>query len=369
MNAPLREARIRTDALVENLRIVRDTVAPSAVMGVVKADAYGHGMLLAAHTLADAGVDWLGVADVDEALAVRRSGIRTPLLAWLHGTPADFAAAVAHDVDVAVSGIEQLDAAARSTSDGRVASVHLKFDTGLSRNGIAPADTEQVIAHAAVLERAGRIRVRGLMSHLSGTSLADDAQQRDEFAARIAAAEAAGLAPEVAHLSASYGALAQPDARFSMVRIGIALYGLSPDPSLAAAAIGLRPVMRFSTRVAAVRRVPPGTGVSYGYTHRTAAETTLALVPLGYADGVPRSASGRARVSIGGVQHPQVGRIAMDQFLVDVGDASVAPGDEVVLWGDPAAGEPSADDWADAAGTIGYEIVTRVGARVDRVRG
>ncbi|WP_166868838.1 alanine racemase [Salinibacterium sp. ZJ70] len=367
MNAPLREARIDLDALAANLAVVRREVAPAGVMAVVKADAYGHGMLLSAQALAEAGADWLGVADVAEALALREAGHTLPVLAWLHDAPADYRAAIEQDVDVAVSSVAQLDQAVDARSGGRIAHVHLKFDTGLSRNGIAPSDAEAAIAHAARLERAGFIRVRGLMSHLSGTSIADDVAQRDAFAQRIALAEDAGLTPEVAHLSSSLGAVTMPDARFSLVRAGIALYGLSPDPSVDAVALGLRPVMELTTRVAAVRRVPQGAGVSYGYTHRTEAETTLALVPLGYADGVPRSASGRASVAIGGVRYPQVGRIAMDQFLVDVGDAEVRPGDEVVLWGDPATGAPSVDDWADAAGTIGYEIVTRVGPRVQRV--
>lgn len=362
MNAPLREARIRLDALVGNLEVLRRAVAPAAVMGVVKADAYGHGMVPIARALADAGVAWLGVADVDEAVALRAAGIETPVLAWLHAAPAEFAAAAALDVDVAVSSVEQLDAAARVG-----ANVHLKFDTGLSRNGIAPADVESVIARAVEHERGGHLKVRGLMSHLSGASPADDAVQRDAFAATAAAAEAAGLTPDVRHLAASLAAITAPDARFDLVRVGIALYGVTPDPSVDVTALGLRPVMSLATSVAAVRRVPAGTGVSYGYTHRTGADTTLALVPLGYADGIPRHASGRAEVAIGGVRYPQVGRIAMDQFVVDVGAAPVAVGDEVTVWGDPADGAPSADDWADAAGTIGYEIVTRVGPRVLRV--
>ena len=362
MNAPRREARIRLDALVGNLDVLRRTVAPAAVMGVVKADAYGHGMIPVARALADAGVDWLGVADIEEALALRDAGIETPLLAWLHGTPADFGAAAERDVDVAVSSLDQLDAAARVG-----ARVHLKFDTGLSRNGIAPAEADAVVARAVEHERAGRLRVRGLMSHLSGASPADDAEQRNLFAELVAAAEAAGLDPQVRHLAASLAAVSAPDARFDLVRVGIALYGVQPDPSVGVAALGIRPVMSLATSVAAVRRVPAGTGISYGYAHRTEAPTTLALVPLGYADGIPRHASGRAEVSIGGVRYPQVGRIAMDQFVVDVGDAPIAVGDEVIVWGDPAEGAPSADEWADAAGTIGYEIVTRVGPRVARV--
>ncbi|TXK19205.1 alanine racemase [Homoserinibacter sp. GY 40078] len=361
MSVPEREARIRLDVLAENLTALRRAVAPARVLAVVKADAYGHGVLPVAGALADAGADWLGVADLAEAVAIREAGIRTPLLAWLHATPADFREAARRDIDVAVSSPEQLDAAADA---GAV--VHLKLDTGLSRNGIAPDDAERVFARAVELERAGRTRVRGLMSHLSGASPQEDELQRARFAALVDTATAAGLTPELRHLAASLAALTAPDTRLDLVRFGIALYGVAPDDELDLAVLRVRPVMELVTRVAAVRRVPAGTGVSYGFVHRTDRPTTLALVPLGYADGVPRHASGRAEVAIGGVRHPQVGRIAMDQFVVDVGDHPVSVGDEVVLWGDPADGVPSASDWARASGTIGYEIVTRVGPRVVR---
>ncbi|AYF97522.1 alanine racemase [Protaetiibacter intestinalis] len=362
MSAPRREARIHLDALAGNLEVLRRTAAPAQLMAVVKADAYGHGALPVARAAVEAGADWLGTADLSEALALRAAGVTAPLLAWLHGGTPDFADAVAAGVDVGVSTPAQLEAAADAG-----ATVHLKVDTGLSRNGIAPEEATAVFARAAELERAGRLRVRGLMSHLSGTSAEDDAAQRAAFAAVIGEAESTGLAPELRHLAASLAVITQPDARFDLVRVGIAMYGLAPDASVDPAVLGLRPVMRLVSEVAAVRRVPAGTGVSYGFTHRTEGETTLALVPLGYADGIPRHASGRAEVAVAGARHAQVGRIAMDQFVVDVGDAPVGVGDEVVVWGDPAAGEPGAGEWAEAAGTIGYEIVTRIGPRVARV--
>jgi alanine racemase len=246
------------------------------------------------------------------------------------------------------------------------ATVHLKVDTGLSRNGFAPADAVTAFARAADHQRTGRLRVRGIFSHLSNTSADDDASQTALFAELVDAAHDAGLDPELRHLAATQAALTRPDARLDLVRLGIGLYGLEYGEGADPAAMGLRPVMEFGATVAAVRRVSAGTGISYGYTHRTTRETTLALVPAGYADGVPRAASGRGEVAIHGVRYPQVGRIAMDQFVVDVGDAPVQVGDRAVLWGDPAHGAPSAADWARAAGTIGYEIVTRVGPRVAR---
>jgi alanine racemase len=363
--APFREARIDLDALRSNLAILRERVAPALVMAVVKADAYGHGADLVSRAVADAGADWLGVADLDEGLALRRAGIPTPMLAWLHGPGADFAAAVDAGIDLGISSLAQLERAAAVGTGQAV--VQLKVDSGLSRNGIAPADRAAVFERAAALEAGGRIRVRGIFSHLSNSSPADDDRQVQVFDQAVAEARAAGLDPELRHLAATQAALERPSMRFELVRVGIGLYGLPAAESMDAAALGLRPVMQLSAAVAAVRRVPPGTHVSYGYTHRTTRETTLALVPLGYADGVPRAASNRGEVSIRGRRCPVVGRIAMDQFLVDVGDGAVEVGDRAVLWGDPADGVPSAEDWAAAAGTIGYEVVSRLGQRVPRV--
>lgn len=367
-----RAARIDLDALRSNLAVIRGLVAPALVMGVVKADAYGHGVALVADAITDAtaegsAVDWLGVAELREALALRSAGITAPMLAWLHGPATDFQPAVDAGIDIGVSSLDQLERAAAASGSTRPAVVQLKVDSGLSRNGIAPAERAVVFERAVALQARGGIRVRGIFSHLSNTSPADDARQKGVFDQSIAEARAAGLDPELRHLASTQAALEQPSFRFDLVRIGIGLYGLPAADSMDAAALGLRPVMQLEAAVAAVRRVPAGTGVSYGFTHRTEHDTTLALVPLGYADGVPRSASNRAEVSINGRACPVVGRIAMDQFLVDVGEGVVRVGDRVVLWGDPANGVPSAEDWAAAAGTIGYEIVTRVGPRVPRV--
>jgi alanine racemase len=358
----LREARIDLAALRRNLGALRRHVAPAKVMGVVKAQAYGHGAVGVARALADEGVDWLGVADLDEALELRAAWITTPVLAWLHGPDLDASAAVENDIDLGVSTVDQLE---RAAAVG--ATVQLKIDTGLRRNGFSSAEAIAAFARAADHERGGRLRVRGIFSHLSNTSSDDDDRQLGLFAELVDAARDAGLDPELRHLASTQAALTRPDARLDLVRLGIGLYGVEYDDGADPAALGLTPVMELAGTVAAIRRVPAGTGMSYGFIDRTTRETTLALVALGYADGVPRAASGRATVAIRGATYPQVGRIAMDQFLVDVGDAPVAIGDRVVLWGDPATGAPSASDWARAAGTIGYEIVTRVGARVPRV--
>ncbi len=360
----LREARIDLGAVRSNLTVLRELTAPALTMAVVKANAYGHGALGVAQAAVDAGADWLGVADLDEALALRSAGIEAPVLAWLHGAETDFTPAVEARIDLGVSSLAQLERAAAS-GDGAV--VQLKLNTGLSRNGFEGADAPAAFERAAELENEGRVHVRGIFSHLSNTSRADDDAQLAEFTALLEAASAAGLTPELRHLASTEAGITRPELRFDMVRIGIGLYGLPAADGIDAAALGLRPAMELGGTIAAVRRVPPGSGVSYGFTHRTERETTLVLVPLGYGDGVPRHASNRAQVSIGGTRYPVVGRIAMDQFLVDIGDDPVKVGDRVVLWGDGSTGVPSAEEWAAWADTINYEIVTRVGPRVPRV--
>ncbi|WP_448005809.1 alanine racemase [Agromyces bauzanensis] len=365
---PFREAVVDLDAIRDNVAHLARLVAPAQAMAVVKADAYGHGAVPVARAALAGGASWLGVADLAEAVALRDAGIRAPLLAWLHDPDAAFAAAVERDVDLGVSSLGQLEAiAAAAASVGRPAFVHLKVDTGLSRNGVAPEAWGEAVAAAARLERVGRIGVRGIFSHLANTSDEEDATQLAAFDAALVAASAAGLHPEVRHIASTAGALRRPESRYDLVRLGIGIYGIPPfGDGTTAADLGLRPAMTLRGRVAAVRRIDAGTGVSYGHAWRAERPTTLALVPLGYADGVPRQASGRAEVRLAGARRRIVGRIAMDQFLVDVGDDTVAVGDEVVLFGDPATGAPSADDWGDAADTIGYEIVTRIGPRVPR---
>jgi len=372
-DALFREAVIDLGALTANVAHLRETVGTEHVMAVVKANAYGHGAVECARAALAGGADWLGVADTAEALELRAAGIDAPVLAWLHDPDTDFGPAIEAGVDIGISSTAQLAAVARArqalADDDRIhgpAFVQLKLETGLSRNGISEPEWTEAFALARDLERSGDILVRGVFSHVSNTSPEDDAAAVTVFTRGLAAATAAGLDPELRHLAASAAALRRPDARFNLVRLGIGIYGLSPFDDASSADLGLTPVMTLRGRVAAVRRVPAGRGVSYDYTYRTHRETTLALVPLGYAEGIPRHASNRAPVSIGGATFAISGRVAMDQFVVDVGDQDVHVGDEVVLFGDPATGAPSADDWAEAAQTINYEIVTRVGARVRR---
>lgn len=368
----MRELIIDLDAIAHNLatmtkRVTRHDDSRPLVMCVVKADAYGHGMIPVARKLEAAGADYLGVADIAEALALRNAGIDLPILAWLHSPRETFSAALSAGIELGIANIEQLERVAKAAeSSGRVARIHFKIDTGLGRNGSSEADWATLLERAKELIAAGRIQAVGIFSHLSCTSEADDLRQIARFEAAIDKARAMDIAFELRHLTASDGSLNYPQALYDMVRIGVALYGLSPFVEHSSADFGLVPAMTATALVVQTKRVPAGQGVSYGYLHRTNAETTLALIPVGYAEGLPRDASGRAKVSIKGKVYEVSSRIAMDQFVIDVGDDAVAAGDEVVLFGDPAAGVPAADDWAVAGETINYEIVTRMGGRFSR---
>ncbi|MFI8322527.1 alanine racemase [Streptomyces sp. NPDC085529] len=373
---PPRRARAEIDlgALRANVRALRARVAPHVrVMAVVKADAYGHGAERCARAALDAGADWLGTATPQEALALRAAGITgVPVLCWLW-TPGDpWDEGIEAGLDMAVSGrwaLDEVTAAARRT--GGTARIQLKADTGLGRNGCQPADWPGLVAEALKAEKAGLVKVTGLWSHFA---CADEpghpsiAAQLEVFRSMLDYAEKAGVEPEVRHIANSPATLTLPEAHFDLVRPGIAMYGVSPAPELGTSAeLGLRPVMSLKASVALVKEVPPGHGVSYGHHYVTGGETTLGLIPVGYADGVPRHASGRGPVLVDGTVRTVAGRVAMDQFVVDLGGDRPAPGTEAVLFGSGEHGEPTAQDWAEAADTIAYEIVTRIGARVPRV--
>ncbi|MFM1927366.1 MAG: hypothetical protein RLZ06_942 [Actinomycetota bacterium] len=360
----MRDLIIDLDAIVDNFENFKKRAGGSKVLAVVKANAYGHGLYEVALKLETAKVDYFGVADVDEALHLREGGIETPVLAWLHDPNDRFTEALDANVDLGVANIEQLERiadAARIT--GKVAKLHLKVDTGLSRNGSSIEEWPALVAATIDLVGQGLVETVGVFSHLSSTSETDDRAQIAAFDAAVEQARALGLEFEIRHLTASDGTLSYPEANYEMVRIGVGLYGLSPFADHHSAEYALRPAMTAKALVTQVKRVQAGAGISYGYLARTNAETTLALVPVGYAEGLPRNASGKAEVSINGKRYKIESRIAMDQFVIDVGDDEVVAGDEVVIFGDPASGVPSADDLAAAADTINYEIVTRMGGR------
>ncbi|CAG6391530.1 alanine racemase [Streptomyces cocklensis] len=365
-------AQIDLGALRANVAALRAKAPGAAFMAVVKADAYGHGMVPCARAALEGGATWLGVATPEEALALRAAGVGGRVLCWLWTPGGPWRECVEADVDVTVSAhwaLEEAVAAARAA--GRTARVQLKIDAGLGRNGVQPADWPALTAAARAAEKAGLIRVTGLWAHFS---CADEpghpsiARELGVFRTALDQAAAAGLDPEVRHIANSPGTLTLPESHFDLVRPGVAMYGISPVPQVGGPAdFGLRPVMTLAARLASVKQVPGGHGVSYGHHYVTPGPTTLALVPLGYADGVPRHASGAGPVLVAGKWRTVAGRVAMDQFVVDLGGDAAAAGDEALLFGPGDRGEPTAEDWARACGTIAYEIVTRIGGRVPRV--
>ncbi|MGE2715655.1 alanine racemase [Mycolicibacterium litorale] len=367
---PTAQAVIDLDAITHNVGVLRERAGAAQVMPVLKADGYGHGATEVARTVLAAGVTELGVATVGEALALRGDGIGAPILAWLHAPGTDFAPALTADVQVAVSSVRQLDEVLDAVSrTGRTATLTVKVDTGLSRNGVSPAEYPALLERLGRAVAAGAVLVRGIMSHLACGDEPDD-PTNDRQAQRLAdmrrqAAEA-GVRFEVAHLCNSPAVLTRPDLAFDMVRPGIAVYGQTPIPALGD--MGLRPAMTLKCPVAQVRSLRAGDGVSYGHTWIAEQDTTVALLPIGYADGVYRSLSGRLHVLINGRLRPGVGRICMDQFVVDLGPGAVdvTEGDEAILFGPGTRGEPTTLDWAEMVGTINYEIVTSPRGRVVR---
>ncbi|CAN3127520.1 alanine racemase [Mycobacterium sp. smrl_JER01] len=358
------------DAIAHNVAVLREHAGSAAVMAVVKADGYGHGAAEVARAALAAGAAEIGVATLGEALALRRDGITARVLAWLHPPGTDFAPALSAGIDLAVSSERQLaDLLDAVTRTGVTADVTVKVDTGLNRNGVSPADYPAVVDALWRAVSDGAVRVRGLMSHLAHGDTPEhpfNEVQARRLTDMAAAARARGVRYEVVHLSNSPATLTRPDLAFDMVRPGIAVYGQTPIPERGG--FGLRPAMTVSCPVAMVRPVQAGDAVSYGHTWTAPTDTTLALVPVGYADGVFRSLSNRFEVSINGRRYPNVGRVCMDQFVVDLGPGpvDVREGDRAILFGPGTDGEPTAQDWAEMLGTINYEVVTSPRGRMVR---
>lgn len=368
---PRAEIVVDLDAVRHNVRTLKERVEGRALIAVVKADGYGHGMLPVARAAREAGADWLGVAVLEEALALRDAGDIGPVLCWLAVPGEDYRPAVERDVDVTAYTVEELAEireAARAV--GRTARVQLKIDTGLARGGSTEEAWPDLVAAAAGAERAGEVRVTGIWSHFACSDEPDhpanDAQE-EVFRWAVDLAERSGLTPEIRHLANSAATLSRPSSWFDAVRCGIACYGLTPMPEVASAEeLGLVPAMTVRSRLAVVKGVRAGSGVSYGHAYVTPHDTTVGVVPVGYGDGVPRHGSSTAPVLAAEQVRRIAGRVCMDQFVLDLGDADAAPGDPVVLFGTGRDGGPTAQDWADACGTISYEIVTRIGGRMQR---
>lgn len=369
-------AVVDLDAIAANVRTLGAST-PAEVMAVVKADGYGHGLVPSACAARRGGATWLGAAQVTEALVLRAAGDTGRILTWLYTPGAPLREAVEADVDVAIAApwnVAALADAARAA--GRTARVQIKVDTGLGRNGVTPDQLPDVLDAALRAQAEGVLDVVGVFSHFAfadaprhPTVLA----QAEEFARAVELVERAGARLEVRHLANSAATVTNADVHYDLVRPGIAVYGLSPVPDLSSSAeLGLVPAMTFESELASVKLLPAGHGVSYAHQYVTPAETLVGLVPIGYADGVPRHVSGTggvpgAPVRVGARNLAIAGRVCMDQFVIDLGPgAHEVEGERVELFGTGADGGPTAQDWADVAGTISYEIVTRVGARVPR---
>jgi alanine racemase len=371
-------AVVDLDAVRDNVSLLNERAGSAGVMAVVKADGYGHGALPCARAALAGGATWLGAAQLSEGLALRAGGIEAPVLTWLNVPGDAFAEAVAARIDIGVStdwALAEIAAAAEVTSVP--ARVHLKIDTGLNRNGATVEGWPDLVDAALKLQATGLIQVVGVFSHLAW---ADDpgqpttAAQTQCFVEAIEVAERRGARFEVRHLANSASTLTSPQTHFDLVRAGLASYGLSPVPELATAAeLGLRPAMTLLGRIANVKRVAAGQGISYGHTYVTDRETMVAVVPIGYGDGLPRHAGNRGPIQLADQRHRVAGRVSMDQIVIDLSNlpdhpdlADVRAGDVALLFGG-GSGEPTAQDWADVSDTISYEIVTRIGNRIPRI--
>lgn len=369
VRTPQAEAVIDLVAYRGNLQLLAARAGHAALLAVVKANAYGHGMVACAHAARDVGVAWLGVATVDEALDLRGWGDRGSILCWLNSPGANYREAIEAGVELTASSVEQLDEIVAAAAGGAErARVQLKVDTGLSRNGARGRQWLDLIDATVRAQSAGHVVHTGTWSHFACADQPDhpanDAQEA-AFGAALEALTAAGLEPGIRHLANSAATIARPSSHLDLVRVGIASYGLPPSAAMAVD-LPLRPVMTLRGRLAAVKRVPAGSGVSYDWTYTTPADTTLGLVPVGYGEGIPRHVSGQLFAAVAGHRVPIVGTVAMDQVVVDLGDLEARRGDIVTLFGPGNDGEPTAEEWATAADTIGYEVVTRIGGRVVR---
>jgi alanine racemase len=361
------KVEIDLSAIAENIALIQSKTT-AQILAVVKANAYGHGLVPVAETALSAGASWLGVALLEEALELRAAGIRSPLIAWLTPPGEDFAAALRNGIDLSIPSLaifDELLAAADET--GITPRIHLEVDTGMSRGGFL-TDWKSFLPE--LVKAKERIHLVGFWSHFARADEPEqpaNAVQQLNFELRLNELEAAGLIPEYVHFANSAAALTNPKSHRDIVRLGIAMYGLSPDvTSLGGSEIlGLKPAMSLKARLHLVKAVAAGNAIGYGGTAVLDEDTVLGVIPIGYADGIPRNATSQAVVVVNGETAPVIGRVSMDQFVVNLGlDTSARAGDWVTIFG--SDGVP-VDIWAKAAGTINYEIVTRIAARVPRI--
>ena len=372
------EVLIDLGAIRENIKYLMAKSGKPA-LAVVKADGYGHGLLPVAKSALSAGASWLGVALLEEARALRQGGINAPIIAWLTPITDDFASAISEDIDIAIPSLAHLEAiTSAAKSLGKCARIHLEVDTGMSRGG-ALNEWSELVSSAKAYQDSGLIKVIGIWSHFAR---ADEAghefnnKQLENFKSAVAEAKSVGITPEVIHLSNSAAAINDADSHFDLLRLGIAIYGLSPDFSHMGSSekLNLKPAMSIRARIHLVKDIPAGSQVGYGGSAITKVDTKLGVIAMGYSDGIPRNANSEAGVLVGNKRAPIIGRVSMDQFVVDLGrDSSAKAGDWAYIIGSnpsdsyTSASSYTADSWASASATINYEIVTRIAARVKRI--
>ena len=368
----LRGAYIDLAAIRDNVKVLCDLARNSEVMAVVKADAYGHGLIPVSKAARQGGATWLGTALLEEAIELRKSGDKGRILTWLGSNQDRWQECVELGIDLSVSSIENASAiinAAKVT--GKTAQVHIKVDTGLGRNGVMPNDLADLTNLLEDAKASGLVEVVAVWTHFaladapSSPTIAKQLEVLDESYKYVASR---GFKNLMKHAANSAATLTAPNAHFDLVRPGIAVYGITPGGEVGKASeFGLRPAMALKAQAVVVKKVPAGHGISYGAEYVTKTDTRIALIPLGYADGIPRIAGNKGPVMTKGKKFSVAGRVCMDQFVIDIGGLDFSTGDEVILFGDPAKNEPDVEVWAKASQSIGYEIVTRLGPRVPRI--
>ena len=365
-------AEVNLSAIADNLKLIKSKT-DAQVLAVVKADAYGHGLIQIGKAAADAGADWLGTALLEEGIALRKSGIKVPIISWLTPLGEDFNTAINLDVDLSISSIELLsEVVTAGKSVKKIPRIHIEIDSGMSRGGVGD-DWQVFLDQLIKASRSNEINVVGIWSHFARADEPDERMNKEQLATfedRIKSLATAGISPDFIHIANSAASLTNKGAHKNIIRWGIGLYGLSPDVSNLgdSKSLNLKPAMKLKAKLHLVKTVKAGISVGYGGTATTKSGTKLGVVTLGYADGIPRNANNLAGIFVAGNRAPLIGRVSMDQFVVDLGiNSSAKTGDEVIVFGDGSGGEYTADEWAKASGTINYEIVTRIGSRVPRI--
>ena len=365
-------AEINLAAIAENLKFIKSKTS-AQVLAVVKADAYGHGLIDVAKAAEKAGADWFGTALLEEGIALRNNGIRKPIISWLTPIGEDFKTAINLDIDLSLSSIELLNEIILvGKSINKVPRVHIEIDTGMNRGGFGD-DWGLLLPEIVKAVKANEIKAIGIWSHFARADEPNEVMnktQLDVFTQKVKQLNDAGVSPEFIHIANSAASLSNEAAHKNIIRWGIGLYGLSPDVINMgdSKSLGLKPAMKLFAKLQLVKAVKAGQSVGYGGTAITKSDTKLGVATLGYADGVPRNANNSAGIFVAGKRAPIIGRVSMDQFVVDLGtDSSAKTGDEVIVFGDGSQGEYTIDEWAKACGTINYEIVTRIGVRVPRI--